>query len=130
MIFLRKSAACVDAHVEFTQIIFWRNCANCAKIRADLQLCAFKNNYFAPRIRAFRRLGTILICNPTDPVRRVPLHPFPYSPGDPGHPVPPPGGIARRVPTQAGGETGAKQDRRRRGGGHGRIPAIVIFFFI
>ena len=37
--------------------IFLRNCANCAKIRADLQLCASKNHYIAPRIRAFRRLG-------------------------------------------------------------------------
>ncbi len=37
--------------------IFLRNCANCAKIRADLELCALKNHYFAPRIRAFRRLG-------------------------------------------------------------------------
>ncbi len=37
---------------------FWRNCAFCAKICADLSPCALKNHYIAPRIRAFRRLGS------------------------------------------------------------------------
>ncbi len=57
IIHLRKSAAYVDVCVEFAQIIFLLNCANCAKICAGVCPCASKNHYFAPRIRAFRRLG-------------------------------------------------------------------------
>ena len=54
---IRKFDARVDAYVEFAQIFFSRNCAYCAKFGVDLQLYAFKNHFFAPCIRAFRRLG-------------------------------------------------------------------------
>ena len=68
--YLRNFNACVNAYVEFAQILFLRNCAKCANIRADLQLCALKNHFFAPCIRALRRLG---------------MHQLPLATGSPPH---------------------------------------------
>ena len=44
--YLRNFNACVNAYVEFAQILFLRNCAKCANICADLQLCALKKALF------------------------------------------------------------------------------------
>ena len=56
--------AYIDANVEFAQIFFLHDCAYCAKFGADLEICAWNNHYFAPYISAFRRLGrcSILCC--------------------------------------------------------------------
>ncbi len=54
---MRKFDACVNACVKFAQIIYLRNCANCANFGADLQPCALKNHYFAPHITGFRAVG-------------------------------------------------------------------------
>ena len=69
---IRKFDARVDAYVEFAQIFFSRNCAYCAKFGVDLQLYALGNHFFAPCIRAFRRLGKLEFCNP-DLFKDMPL---------------------------------------------------------